>query len=168
MSAHTQAGAPTYTRSCQSSSVSVSRITGMPDGSTPRRADAPVVDVRMLRAAFRSAFCAWPQATHLKLACASAFPDRHLFRHAWNALAPPAPTRSVPDGSLPSRRGCPLAARIRLPLSRAAESAPKPVRRAPEPSHRGRTPPPKPNTATAATIPLRAALERRQERQSCR
>ena len=28
----------------------------------------------------------------IHIALSGAFPDRHLFRHAWNALAPPAPT----------------------------------------------------------------------------
>ena len=44
-------------------------VFGVTDVNAPRRADAPVADAKMLRAAFRSAFCAWPQATHLKLSC---------------------------------------------------------------------------------------------------
>ena len=37
--------------------------------NAPRRADAPVADAKMLRAAFRFAFRACPQATHLKSTC---------------------------------------------------------------------------------------------------
>ena len=43
---------------------SVSRVTGVAGANAPRRADNPVPEVKMLRAAFRSAWSAWPQATH--------------------------------------------------------------------------------------------------------
>ena len=46
---------------------SVSRVAGVADANAPRRADAPIPDAMMLRAAFRSTLSAWPQTTHVKV-----------------------------------------------------------------------------------------------------
>ena len=39
----------------QAAMVSISRVTGVANANAPRRADAPIPDAMMLRAAFRSA-----------------------------------------------------------------------------------------------------------------
>ena len=49
--------------------VSISRVTKVAAATAPRRADAPLPDAMVLRAAFRSALSAWPQATHVNSVC---------------------------------------------------------------------------------------------------
>ena len=83
------------------------------NGTELARASPDTLRLRLLRIGGRVS----KSVRRIQIALSSAFPDRPLFRHAWNALAPPAPTQSTPAGSHSSWRGGLLASRIRILLS---------------------------------------------------
>ncbi len=57
-------------------------------GTKPERASADTQRLRLLRIGGRVR----KSVRRIHIALSGACPDRHLFRHAWDALAPPAPT----------------------------------------------------------------------------
>ena len=68
--------------------VLVERLRAAPKGTKLERASPDTVRLRLLRIGGRVR----KSVRGIYIALSSAFPDQHLFRHAWNALAPPAPT----------------------------------------------------------------------------